>query len=216
VQVPPVVGRPSAEAQATLQGAGLGAAVLEREDDRAPGVVAQQDPPADSEVARGSVVQLGVSTGIAVPLVVGQSIAQASKALARFTVEQRTVASDKPRDEVVDQNPKPPARVAANSTVVVNVSDASPEVPSPHEKSGDDDAAPPIPLWVLTLGALVAGGVLGRALYRWIRRPVVSAKVESGAVDVRMLDAGLVGPEIRFSARVERGETQVRFEGESP
>lgn len=103
----------------------LGADVTVQEDDAAPDVVLDQDPPAGTEVSRGSTVKLLVSTGLPVPGVTGEPIDEAAKRLVRFTVERTEVESTEPLGRVLDQDPKPPTRGAAGTRVTLRVSDGS-------------------------------------------------------------------------------------------
>jgi hypothetical protein len=108
VNVPEVVGKPYAEAEDTLEEAGLKA---ERKDvelsEHPQGVVVDQDPDAGESVEKGSTVELSV-TPLRVPDVRGQTEADARSQLAAFSVEINTT-------EVSD--PEQDGRVLAQSLV---------------------------------------------------------------------------------------------------
>jgi len=60
-----------------------------------------------------------------VPDVVGQPLADAATLLGRFELQQTTVQGREREGQVIDQDPRPPARAAAGSVVRVTVSDGS-------------------------------------------------------------------------------------------
>lgn len=140
VLVPRVEREALEAARGKLGEAELRAEVEELEDDLAPGVVATQDPAAGTEVARGSSVRLVVSTGLPVPDVVGQQVADAAALLGRFEVRQSTVHSREPQGQVIDQEPRPRVRVAAGTVVRVDLSDGSLVVVPPLEQQALDSA----------------------------------------------------------------------------
>ena len=105
--------------------------------------------------------------------------------------------------------------------------------------NGDQKADGPGPVpqpeprrWPIYLLVLTVGVSLAWALYRWLHpsppkpepgpmprpvlAPAVSALIEHGPVDVRMLDPGPAAPDIRLVARLEHGESHVRLEGDTP
>jgi beta-lactam-binding protein with PASTA domain len=125
VLVPPIEQRTLDSARAALGEADLRAEVEEQEGDLAPGLVARQEPAGGTEVPRGSTVRVLVSTGLPVPDVVGRQLAEAAILLGRFEVQQSSLQARQPEGEVIDQDPRPPARVAAASVVRVSVSDGS-------------------------------------------------------------------------------------------
>jgi beta-lactam-binding protein with PASTA domain len=125
VLVPPVENQTLDSARAAFGEVDLRAEVEEQEGDLAPGLVATQEPAGGTEVARGSTVRTVVSTGLPVPDVVGQPQADAATLLGRFEVQQSSIQSRQPEGEVIDQDPRPPARAAAGSVVRVTVSDGS-------------------------------------------------------------------------------------------
>ncbi len=125
VLVPPVRNRMLADARTRLSANGLAAEIKEQSSDEAPGTVALQEPPEGSEVVRGGSVTLIVSSGIAVPDVRGESLAEAMRRLARFTAEHVEVQSGELKGAVVEQDPAPGVRVAVGARVRLNVSDGS-------------------------------------------------------------------------------------------
>jgi beta-lactam-binding protein with PASTA domain len=143
VLVPPVEKKKRTDALAVLEKVGLKSSVEMREGDLAPGIVATQEPKAKTEVARGTVVSLVVSTGLEVPSVIGQPIEEAKKALDRFNVETSTVHAAQPEGEVVGQDVKAPARRAAGARVHLDVSDGAqvlvPPVKGKREKEAQND-----------------------------------------------------------------------------
>jgi len=103
--------------------------------DQRVGTVIEQQPAEGTLVKRGSVVRLQVSAGqegptlLDVPNVVGLSFDVAKTRLARFAIERTEqprsgAANDLPEGQVVEQTPRPPARAAAGSVVVLKVSSA--------------------------------------------------------------------------------------------
>jgi serine/threonine-protein kinase len=127
--VPNVVGRTQAAAVSLLENAGFVAEVVEREDDSVPpGQVIAQDPAANTEAEKGSVVQIAVSVGpaaVEVPDVSGQSATSASNELGRlgFSVSQRFEASGSVNSgDVVYTEPGAGSRLEPGSTVTLVVS----------------------------------------------------------------------------------------------
>ena len=125
VLVPPVRQRKLADARARVTANNLVVAVVEREGDEVPGVVAAQNPAEGSEVARGSTVELVVSTGLAVPSVKGESLEEALRRLVRFKVQFTEIESGEFKGTVVEQDPPAGARVASGSRVALDVSDGT-------------------------------------------------------------------------------------------
>jgi len=140
VLVPPVGHDALESARGKLREVELQAVAEELEGDLAPGVVATQDPAAGTEVSRGSSVRLVVSTGLPVPDVVGQPVADAAALLGRFEVRQSTVHSREPQGQVIDQEPRPPVRVAAGTVVRVDLSDGSLVLVPPVEQRALESA----------------------------------------------------------------------------
>jgi beta-lactam-binding protein with PASTA domain len=125
VLVPNVGGRREADARARLTTNDLVVRVESREADQTPGTIVEQNPPPGTEVDRPSTVELAVSTGLGLPKVVGESIDEARRQLARFTVEFSIIESAELERSVVSQDPSAGARVPAGTRVRLVVSDGS-------------------------------------------------------------------------------------------
>ncbi len=136
VTVPNVVGSPQAAAQTTLTNAGLkvGTVTTSSHASVPSGRVISQTPGAGTSVAAGSAVNLVVSTGPAVPNVVGLTQAAAQTAITRAGLRLGTVTSTNSQTvsigRVISQNPQPGNKVAAGSAVnlVVSLGAAVPNV----------------------------------------------------------------------------------------
>ncbi len=156
-RVPNVVGRTRADATSALGRAGFGVRVYEAYSATVTaGVVFTQFPAANTPVLAGSTVAIGVSKGrapttpappanVAVPNVVGQTEANASKALknAGLGVNSYTIFSDTvAKGSVVGQLPSAGASVARGTVVGIAVSDGkapqSVTVPDLVGKTADD------------------------------------------------------------------------------
>ncbi len=127
--VPNVVGRTQAAAVSLLENAGFVAEVVEREDDSVDsGQVIEQNPAANTQADKGSIVQIVVSVGpgaIAVPNVEGLSATAASNQLGQlgFSVDQRTEASDGvDRGDVISTEPAAGTKLEKGATVTLVVS----------------------------------------------------------------------------------------------
>jgi eukaryotic-like serine/threonine-protein kinase len=134
VAVPNVVGRPQAEATATIGRSGLVVRIAHKlSGDVPPGSVFAQAPEAGSRVARKSAVKLSVAeqASVTVPSVVGQRAPGATAELrARgLSVQYSGVLSDKARGMVLGQRPAGGAKVAKGSAVVLRVSRGTGAVP---------------------------------------------------------------------------------------
>lgn len=125
VLVPPVRQRKLDDARARLTANNLVVAVVEREGDEVPGVVAAQNPVEGSEVARGSTVELTVSTGLAIPSVKGESLEEGLRRLTRFKVQFTEIEGGELKGTVVEQDPPATTRAAAGSRVSLDVSDGT-------------------------------------------------------------------------------------------
>jgi beta-lactam-binding protein with PASTA domain len=133
VEVANVEGRSLAEARAALQDQGLTVRVTRSPSERPQGEVLNQEPPAGSDIAEGTVVALVVSRGsaaagqastdVTVPRVVGLSRSDAIAALrdAGLQAQARLVTSPERRGTVIDQSPAEGADVARGSTVQLEV-----------------------------------------------------------------------------------------------
>ena len=144
VQVPDVVGQPSADAQATLKQAGFAYTIIIVPADEPRGTVVSQDPPGGTTAQQGSKVRVNVSSGsgggtgtttgqttgtapaanVAVPRVVGmnQTAAQRRLQAVGLTSTVVYVASAQPAGRVVAQRPVPGTSVRRGSRVRLNVS----------------------------------------------------------------------------------------------
>ena len=142
VAVPDLVGAQAAEAEATLEDAGLRANVRTVPSARPGGTVVAQNPPAGEEVEEGSAVRLNVSAGGAppapepepatVPDVVGQEQTEAVRALAQEGLEAsvQLVPSRENAGRVVAQAREPGTSLERGDTVQVNVSLGADPAPS--------------------------------------------------------------------------------------
>ena len=296
VLVPPIERGTLDSARAALGEVDLRAEVEEQENDLAPGLVAAQKPTGGTEVPRGSTVRVLVSTGLPVPDVVGRQLADAGMLLSRFELQPTTVQGREREGEVIDQDPRPPARAAAGTVVRLRVSDGTrvivppvegealaparsaladagllaeveeqrseiePGLVATQEPAGgievargstvrlvvstgspateveDEPTEPPThgtpheikddrddhgwPGWPAYLFALLAGSGLFYALRMRLRpppgEPHVSARLESDLDSVTTTDAEVAGPRMHVTARLDAGESLVRFEGDSP
>ena len=156
VAVPGVVGQPVDEAQATLQAAGLAAAVQEEaSEDAEPGTVLRQSPGAGVEADPGSTVTLVVAAAppeVEVPDVVGDSLDEARTVLEEqgFAVEtdERTIDDPERDDQVVEQRPRAGREIERGSTVTIVIGryeepdPASPEGGAPAPGEGGEAPAP--------------------------------------------------------------------------
>jgi serine/threonine-protein kinase len=134
--VPDVTGLTTQQAEAKITAAHLRFTVVPQTSSTVgQGHVISTSPPFGNNVPANTVVTLNVSSGIAqvkVPNVVGQQAADATNTLtsAGFQVNPKTVPSSQPANQVVDQNPKAGQSVAPGSTVTIDVSQGSAQVPN--------------------------------------------------------------------------------------
>ena len=131
VSVPNVVDMPEAEALQTLEDAGLVVDnVRRRATDRVePGIVLEQNPPADRQVEPGSEVDLVVSAEprpVVVPSLDGMTLDTAEAALANAGLELGEItdenSEDVPEDRIISQSPEAFTEVPRGSAVDVVVS----------------------------------------------------------------------------------------------
>jgi serine/threonine-protein kinase len=129
IDVPDVTNKPVAEATQQLQGLGFVVVTQDQKNDIVPvGQVVSQNPRSGTKAEDGSTVTLFVSAAAAqaaVPSVVGDSKTVATGKLntAGFTkVEQTEVDSDKPKDEVLQQDPAAGTTVAKDTVIKLTVS----------------------------------------------------------------------------------------------
>src|SRR5206468_3266542 len=104
---------------------GLKANVFSVHSSKPPNTVTGQDPPPGTQIVKGSRVRINVSSGpapISVPYVVGLQYDAAASQLqaAGFAVARTDVESDKPKGQVVAQEPSGSA--APHSTITLSVS----------------------------------------------------------------------------------------------
>jgi serine/threonine-protein kinase len=144
VQVPDgLVGLTQDEAKQSLVAAGLKVGqIVPRNSDQPAGQVLDTNPPAGSKVPINSAVELFVSNGkVAVPKVVGQTVAQATQALQQAGFQVSLNPDTSPPDaHVVSQDPAPGSYAPYGSTVNLQT-DAPPPTPTPTPT----DTATPTP-----------------------------------------------------------------------
>jgi len=124
---------------------GLIARTVTRPSSEAPGIVVAQDPGPGADLVKHSVVTLTVSAAQtkAVPNVVGTRAAAAVTELRSegFRVQETGVVSKQPTGTVLAQNPAAGKRIAAGSTVTLNVSRGLVTVPDTVGQSRNDAVA---------------------------------------------------------------------------
>jgi serine/threonine-protein kinase len=135
--VPTVSGKSVADAKAALAGASLAVAGDQKHDysDSVPsGSVIGTDPAAGTNLKRDAVVTLVVSDGgapVKVPRLIGQSIDQATKSLAKLGLKVVFDDTDfDPSGDVLNQDPAPGTRLARGDTVHLQGSGAMVTVPN--------------------------------------------------------------------------------------
>jgi serine/threonine-protein kinase len=124
--VPDVGGKSAADAQAALEAAGLVVQSTQEFSEQVPnGAVAGTNPPAGTEVAKGSTVTMVVSKGpppVEVPRVVDMkrtdAIAKLQAAGFQVNVQQGVVT---PLDRVYSQDPPPGEQRPKGSTVTISI-----------------------------------------------------------------------------------------------
>jgi serine/threonine-protein kinase len=129
VAVPNVLDQTEASARAELEQAGFKVQVFAAPSDETPeGIVISQTPAPGEKVAKGSTVQIVVSTGpdtVIVPNVEGQDEDSAREELetAGFSVQVEEQPTDDPLQDgiVVDQDPEPETQAPPGSTVTISV-----------------------------------------------------------------------------------------------
>jgi eukaryotic-like serine/threonine-protein kinase len=145
--VPDVTGQPARRAQNTLEDAGFQVRADERPSSRVrAGLVIDTEPPAGTELERGSRVTLVISNGarvVQVPSVVGQQQDLAESALRGEglipDIEQRD--SDEPEGQVIAQHPAAGSTVKRHTTVTVVVSTGAGSAIVPNVVGQSDDEA---------------------------------------------------------------------------
>ena len=148
VTIPPVTGQSAAEAQATLENAGLEVEVQRVTNaDVDAGQAIDTDPPEGSQVDEGDTVVLRVSSGPGlgtVPDVVGDEEAAATAELQRadFEVDSRQQASnDVDEGVVISQSPEGNSQAEVGSTVTIVVSSGPENVAVPDVQQQDVSSA---------------------------------------------------------------------------
>lgn len=137
ITLPNVTGQGADQAEATLHGLGLATQRIPQSSDTVTaGTVISTSPPAGQKVPKGATVQIFVSSGAqtaAVPDVGGAASADARHSLeaAGFVVAVTPVASDKPADTVVGQDPAAGTNANVGSTVTIKVSTGPAQVTVP-------------------------------------------------------------------------------------
>jgi serine/threonine-protein kinase len=132
VAMPRVVGLDQRQALNRLRRRGLSATIVERATSKPTGTVAAQRPGAGAQVRRTSPVTLVVDAGsprLTVPNLVGQPLPKAQATLTNDRLEGATttvLTSSKPAGTVVDQTPKPGAKLAPGSLVTLSVAKRPP------------------------------------------------------------------------------------------
>lgn len=140
--VPRLVGMREPTARAALANAELQADVDRRPSRRPRGVVFAQTPGSGTQVAKGTRVELLVSSGpagVAVPRVVGLREAAAGTRLgaAGLKTRVRRAFAKQPRGVVVDQEPQPGTRVVKGTAIEIAVS-RGPRIVVVPEVTGQD------------------------------------------------------------------------------
>ncbi len=129
VTVPPVLGLDETAARNQLEAAGftMQVAGTEPSTQYAAGQVTKQQPDAGTQLAEGETVTVTLAAAqeqVDVPSVVGKTQQEAGTALglAGFTVKPQTEQSDKPKGEVVRQDPAAGQQAPRGSEVIIYVS----------------------------------------------------------------------------------------------
>jgi eukaryotic-like serine/threonine-protein kinase len=141
VAVPALSGKTRAQADAALAQAKLkGNYIPTVSSPDQNGRVLDTNPAAGTNVKPDSTVDIQIGSGpatISVPDVTQLSFEEANTQLkaAKLGVRRNNVDSDQPAGQVVDQNPKANARVAAGTVVTVSVSNGKVEIPDVTGKS---------------------------------------------------------------------------------
>jgi membrane peptidoglycan carboxypeptidase len=125
VAVPDLSGKAPADAQNILQGLGLDYADGGPQDGvQAAGTVSASNPPAGTNVGKGTVITVYTSNGslVALPNVVGQKVSDAQKALSQFSVTVANGGNGANGDSIVEStNPPAGTPVKPGSEVVLTI-----------------------------------------------------------------------------------------------
>ncbi len=158
--VPDVSGMTVEQARQALDAAGFRVIeeVVEANDDVATGRVIRTDPAAGEEAGvqdRITLVVAGAApstteAGVEVPFVIGSSEAAARQAITDAGFEVDVVYIDRPAgdpydDEVMDQNPRVPARLEEGDTVTINVGRAADPPPQTNTQPTNPPPTNPPP-----------------------------------------------------------------------
>ncbi|WP_033291532.1 Stk1 family PASTA domain-containing Ser/Thr kinase [Amycolatopsis jejuensis] len=148
VTVPDLHGKSPDEAKSALEQAKLklgntNSQTVDNQSDV--GKVVSQSPTANSSAAEGTSVDITVGSGVSqktVPNTVGKDYATAKQMIegAGFKVKRTDQASDKPKDQVIDQQPNG-GNLPPNSTVTVTVSTGPQQISMPDLTGMTEDQA---------------------------------------------------------------------------
>jgi beta-lactam-binding protein with PASTA domain/predicted Ser/Thr protein kinase len=150
IGVPYLVGLREANAVESIHNAGLDTNYqhIKREpnDAQPKGYVFDQNPNQGDRVARGTFVELWVSTGkaqVTVPDVVGDTSDDAIAQLTRMklTADPHSINSSKPEGTVIAQDPKASTKVNENTKVRINVSKGPQPIGVPDVRGSSFDSA---------------------------------------------------------------------------
>ena len=143
IAVPDLVGQKRGDAMSTLAAVGLTASVNEVPSDQDKGLVVAQSPSGGAKVGKSFSVTLNVSKGkpatkpqpvsIAVPSVVGESQAAATRAIksAGLKPSRQHVPSAQEKGTVVGQSPPGGSSALKGANVLLNISDGPPKTEQP-------------------------------------------------------------------------------------
>lgn len=127
IEVPDVTEKSQESAEEALARKGFKVDVKRVESsDKPPGTVIRQDPAANSMAEQKSTVTITIAKReqVNVPPLVGNQLASARQQLTtlKFQIREEFVDSEKPKDEVLEQNPPGGSKADANSTVTIKIS----------------------------------------------------------------------------------------------
>ncbi|WP_406443816.1 Stk1 family PASTA domain-containing Ser/Thr kinase [Streptomyces sp. NBC_01613] len=140
VAVPNLISQKENDAEKLLTNSDLKVGTVTKKpcEDQSKGTVCSQDPGKDTNVKKGSAVNLVVSTGapkVGVPSVLGKSLDEAKQILEgdeyKFVVKTKTQESTEDPNTVLDQNPKLGKEVEKGSTVTLTIAKAAETVAVP-------------------------------------------------------------------------------------
>lgn len=174
VLVPDVTTKDVTDATNTLSAAGFKVSVKNVANDTVPAnQVFEQTPKGNTNVDKGSTVEITVSSGIGdgtVPDVVGRTQAAAESLLKtnNFIPEVKEAASDTvAKGTVISQSPNANSKATKNSVVTITVSSGPGDVPVPN---------------VINLSSLAASNQLGQAGFQVSTKQQSSATIAAGLV----------------------------------